>query len=136
MIDVQKLGHGHESVQGLSQVMGLVAWQEDASELVALNESVDSVSVCLDTSKNYASKFVGQSFRSADTGGTFGDGLLVDTCGIVDSEGHILDSVTMLGVVGRELGVVGVQGGRENEGQLVVSYDVGAEFSLTSLESL
>lgn len=110
VIDVQELGYGHKSVQGLSQVMGLESWQEDAGEVVALNESVDRVSVCLDTSKNDTSKFVSQSFRSADTGGTFSDGLLVDTCGIVDSEGHVLDSVTVLGVVGRELGVVRVQG--------------------------
>ena len=110
VINVQKLGDGHQTVQGLGQVMGLEAWQKDAGELVTLNESVDRVSVCLDTSKDDTSKFVGQSLRSADTSGTFCDSLFVDTCSIVDSEGHVLDSVTVLGVMSRELGVVGVQG--------------------------
>ncbi len=45
----------------------------------------------------------------ADACGTFGDGLVVDTCGIVDGEGDILNTISVLVMVSGEFGVVGVK---------------------------
>ncbi len=71
---------------------------------------MDGVAVGLDTGEHDRSMFVSDSFRGAHASGTFGDGLVVDTCGIVDSESDILDAVSVLVVVGRELRMVRVEG--------------------------
>jgi hypothetical protein len=136
MIDVEKFGDGHESIQDFMEVMSLVSWQEGPVVVVALHKSVNGVTVSPDTGDNDASIFVGKSLGGANTCGTLGDGLVVDTCSVVDSESNILDTVSMLVVVSGEFGVVRVQRRSEREHDLVVLDNMSAKLSFASLKSL
>ena len=109
VIDVKKLGDGHQAVQGLGQVMSDITWQEWAGVFVALHEGVDGVSVSFDTSEDHRAVLIRDGLWSADASGTLGDGLVVDTCGIVDGEGDILNTISVLVMVSGEFGVVRVK---------------------------
>ncbi len=109
VIDVEKLGNGNQAVQGLTQVMSGITWQEWAGVFAALHKGVDGVSVSFDTSEDHRAVLIRDCLWGTDACGTFGDGLVVDTCSIVDGEGDILNTISVLIVVSGEFGVVGVK---------------------------
>ena len=65
------------------------------------------------------------------------DSFAVDSRGIIDGKRNIFDTITVLGVVGLELGVrCGVEGSLEDVDDLVVADDVGGEVAVSGLEAL
>lgn len=136
VIDVQELGDGHETVKGLGQVMSLVAGQEGASVVHALHEGMDGVAIRLDACNDNAAVLIRERLGLADASGAPRRCLVVDTSSVVDVEGDVLHTITVLSVVSRELFMVRVQRRREHERDLVVLHDVGAKFSLASLKAL
>lgn len=136
VIDVQKFGDGHKSVKDFSHRMVLVTWKENSSEVITLDERVNSVTVGLYGSNDNSTKLVGKSLGSADTDSTTADGLVVDTCSIIDGKRDILDTITVLGVMSGELFVVGGQGGCENESEIVVTNNMGAVVTVACLQTL
>jgi len=60
----------------------------------------------------------------------------VNASSIIDSERDVLDAVTVLGMVRRELLVVDVEGRTEREADVVVFDDVRAVIALASLQTL
>jgi len=115
MIDVEEFGHGDQAVEDLSLRMVFEAWQEDAivrfgSILVyALDKRVDSVTVGLDAGDDNFTVLVLESLWLTYTRGTSLDRFMVDSGSIIDGKGDIFDTITVLGVVRRELLMVGVQ---------------------------
>jgi len=71
----------------------------------------------------------------ADRLGTLLDGAVVNGLDIINSEGNILDTVTVQGQVVREDLVVGVQGRLEDEGDSVLLDDMGADITVSGLET-
>ena len=90
-------------------MMSDITWQERAGVFVALHEGVDGVSVSFDTSEDHRAVLIRDGLWGADASGTLGDGLVVDTCGIVDGEGDILNTISVLVMVSGEFGVVRVK---------------------------
>ena len=99
MVDIKKVGHGHQAIQRLAHVMGFVARQEWAIVIDALDEGVDRVAVRLDACNNDTAVLVAESGWLANAGGAPRDSLVVDASGVVDSEGDVLDAIAVLGVV-------------------------------------
>jgi len=102
----------------------------------ALNESVDSVTVGLYGSTKDCTVVVLHFVGLTNGFSATRDGLVVDTSSIVNSESNVLHTVTVLGVVLRELLVVGLQGGLEGENNIASTDNMGAELTLTSLKTL
>ena len=55
MIDVKEIRNGYKTVEGLTLVMCSVARQEDTCVALALDETVNGITVGLDTSNNDSS---------------------------------------------------------------------------------
>ena len=100
VIDVKKLGDRHQSVKRLSLGVVLEAGEEGTGVVHALDEGVDGVTVGLNTSSDDGTVLVGEGLGGFDGSGTALDSLVVDTCGVINMEGDILDTVTVLGVMG------------------------------------
>lgn len=129
MIDVEELRHWHKAIERLREMVLSVAWQEDTSVSIALDKGVNSVTVGLDAGDDHLSLIVGESGGLLDTGGASGDSFVVDACCIINCERDVLDTVTVLCVVSGELLLVGVERRGEDEGDLVVPDNMGAELS-------
>ena len=97
---------------------------------------MNGVTVCSNTSNDHGTVLVLERLRLTHTGCTTRYGLGVDTCGVIASEGNILDAVTVLSMVCRELLVVRVEGRCEGEGELVLPHNVRAEFSFSCFQTL
>ena len=97
---------------------------------------MDRVAVGLHRGDDDCAIFVLQSLRLTNTCRTATDCLLVDSCSVIDRESDVFDTVSVLGVMRGELGVVWVQWRGENKGQLVVADNVGAELARLRLEAL
>ena len=136
MINVEEFGHWHEAVESLGEGVCVVAWHEDASVAGALDEGVDGVTVGLHGRDDDSAIFVLECGGCLHTCGSLLDGLVVDCRGVIYCKGDVLDAVTVLCVMSGELGVVGLERGSEDEGDVVVADDVGAEFTLSSLKAL
>ena len=109
MVDVEELWDGHEAVQRLRCVVRLVAGEERSGVIDTLDECVNGVAVGLDTGNDHGSVFVFEGRWLTNTSGTASHSLAVDACGVVTREGDVLDAVTVLRMVRRELLVVRVQ---------------------------
>ena len=136
VVDVEKLGNGHEAVQGLLQMVLLVAGKEGAIVVHALYEGVDCVTIGLYAGDDDRAVLVGESLGLTHAFGASGHCLVVDAGGVIDGEGDVFHAIAVLGVVRRELFMVGVEGRREREAKLVVLHDVCAELTLACLQSL
>ena len=71
---------------------------------------MDGVTVCSNTSNDHGAVLVLERLRFTDTSCTTRYGLAVDTSGVIAGEGNVLDAVTVLGMMFRELLVIRVQG--------------------------
>ena len=136
VVDIKELGDGHQAIERLRHVVSLVARQEGAIEVNALDEGVDGVAVSLYARHNNAAVLVTERGGLTHAGGTPRDSLVVDASGIIDSEGYVLDTITVLGVMCRELLMVWIQRRGECKRDIVVLNDMRAEFPLASLEAL
>ena len=142
VVDVEKFGHGNETIEHLSLWVVGEARQEGPTVgrlsvcVDTLDEGVDRVTVRLDGGDDHFAVLIFHNFGLADTCRTPTHGLLVDAGRIIHCERHILDAVTMLGVVRRELLMVRIQWRREYKGELVVAHDVRAKLSRLGLQSL
>jgi|LauGreDrversion4_2_1035121.scaffolds.fasta_scaffold1045706_1 hypothetical protein len=116
--------------------MSSKAWQEETSVVNSLDESVNSVSISLDTRDNDSPVLVLKSLRSSYSFGASFDSLLVDSSGIVDCEGHILDSVSVLLKLLGELLIARVKRRLESEDNFSISDNMGAVVSAASLKAL
>ena len=121
MVDVEELGDGENTVQGLAQRVIVVARHEHSSVAFTLHKGVDGVAVGLDAGDDDGAVVVSEGGGLLDTSGASGDSLVVDASSVVDSESDILDAVTVLGVVRSELGVVWGEWRREDVSDLVVA---------------
>ena len=112
MVDVKQIGHGHKTVESLTLGVVVVAWQENTGVAFALDERVNSVTEGLDAGNDHGALacLVGEGDGLLNAGSASGNSLVVDACGVVNSEGNVFDTITVLGVVGRERFIVGVQG--------------------------
>ena len=63
-------------------------------------------------------------------------GFVVDACGVVHCEGHILDSIAVLGMVSRELLMVWIQRSLECKDYLSIRDNVSAPLPLASIKTL
>ena len=97
---------------------------------------MDGVSVCSNTSDDHGAILVLHRLGFTDAGCTTRYGLGVNACGVIASEGHVLDAVTVLSMVSRELLVVRVEGRGKCESELVLPHNMSAEFSFSSFEAL
>jgi hypothetical protein len=136
MVHSLKLGAGHKIVHHFLKVVGLETREEGALVVDTLNEGVDSVAVSFDGSNNDGAIVVFQGFGLAHALSSTLDSLCVNTSGIINAERDILDTVTVLGVVGGELGVVGVDGALESENDIAIANNVGAPVAGSGLKSL
>ena len=135
MIDVQKLGHGDETIEHLSLWMVLEAREEGPAvgrlsvAVDALDEGVDGVTVRLDGGDDNLAVRVLHDLGLTDTCRAPTHCLLVDAGRVIHCESHIFDAVTMLSVMRRELLMVRIQWRREYKGELVVAHDMRAKLS-------
>ena len=136
MVHSLKLGAGHKIVHYFLKVVGLETREEGALVVDTLNEGVDSVAVSFDGSNNDGTIVVFQGFGLAHALSATLDCLCVNTSGIINAERDILDTVTVLGVVGGELGVVGVEGALESKNDIAIANNVGAPVAGSGLKSL
>mmetsp|Transcript_19254 Transcript_19254/g.29532 ORF Transcript_19254/g.29532 Transcript_19254/m.29532 type:complete len:368 (+) Transcript_19254:150-1253(+) len=137
MVDDLELGDGDDLGEGLGHVVSLEAGEEDSLVVHSLDEAVDGVSESLDLGDDNTTIIVLVSGGLLDGGGSSLDGLLENASGIINGESNILDSVSVLVVVGGEILVSSrVQRGSEGKDDSSLSHNVGGEFSVSSLESL
>ena len=137
MVDREQVNWGQHGVQFLLEVVGLESWEEGSLVVSSLHESVDGITVGLDRCGNHTSELVFSGLGLVDGRGSSLDALGIDSNGIVDGKRNIFDTVTVLGVVGLELGGgLGVDGSLEDVDDLVVADNVGGKVTVASLESL
>ena len=136
MVHELKSGAFENLVQGFSVVMSSVTREERTLVVNALHESVNSITVGLHGGNENFAIFVFHSDRFTHRFGSTRNSLLVNTFSIIDSESNILDTITMLGVMLRELLVFGVQGRCETEDNVASTDNMSAEFTLASLKTL
>jgi len=107
----------------------LEAREEGAIVVDSLYERVDGVSVGFDRSDNDLSVLVLESLRFFHSNCSSRYCLLINASSIIYSESNILDSISMLCVVCRELRVVRIKRRCECIDNIVVAYYMSAEFS-------
>jgi len=136
MVHGLKFGAGHKIVHHFLKVVGLESREEGALVVDTLNEGVDGIAVSFDGSNNYGAIVVFQSFGLTNALSAALDSLCINTSGIINAEGDILDTVTVLGVMGGELGVVGVEGALESKNDIAIANNVSAPVAGSSLKAL
>ena len=99
VIDIKELRDGYEAIERLRHVMSLIARQEGAIVVNALDERVDCVAVGLYARHNNAAVLVAERGGLTHAGCTPRDSLVVDASSIIDSEGYVLDTITVLGMM-------------------------------------
>ena len=97
---------------------------------------MDGVTVSSNTSDDDGTVLVLHRLGFTDASCTTRYGLGVDACGVIASEGHVFDAVTVLSMVGRELFVIRVEGRGKGESELVLPHNMRAEFSFSSFQAL
>mmetsp|Transcript_30911 Transcript_30911/g.35210 ORF Transcript_30911/g.35210 Transcript_30911/m.35210 type:complete len:224 (-) Transcript_30911:67-738(-) len=135
MIDLKQMRVSHEIVENFGLLVSLVARQEGALVAISLDESVNSVTIGLNGGNNNSAELVSQLFRSRHTLGASGNSLVVDSTSIIDSESNISDTITVSGLMSRHLSVVS-QRGFENEVDVILLNNMGADRSLTGFQTL
>ena len=136
VVDVQEVRHWHESIEDFALVMSLEARHERACVAIPLHKCVNRVAVCLHAGDDDLAVLVLQGGWLAHAHGTTLDSFVVDASCIVYCEGDILHTVSVLGVMSRELWVVWLKRRREGVRDLVVADDVRAELTVSSLQAL
>ena len=102
VVNVKELGDGDQTIESFSLRMIDKAWQEWTVvswltvRIDSLDERVDSVTVRLDRCDDHFAIGILQNFRFAHTRGAPTHCLLVDSCGVIDRESNIFDTVSML----------------------------------------
>lgn len=138
VVDLLKPDGSHNSVEGLLVVVRLVPRQEGSSVVYVLNECVGRVPVGPDGSHDNGSVLVGELAGRRDGDSAVGGRVLVDGLGVLDVEGDVLDSVSMVNkVLVHFFGTVLVVDRAETEsGSLVVPDHVAGDLSLPVFKAL
>lgn len=135
VVDEVQADNGEDVLEGVLVAGENVSGEEKTLVSVALDKGVLGVTVGGDGGHHDRAVLVLLLEGSADGLGALLDGAVVDGLDIVDSEGNILDTITVESeVVGEDL-VAGVQGRHEDEGDLVLLDNVGADITVAGLEA-
>lgn len=137
VINVAEICGWQKLVDGLLEWVLDEAWQENTIVLVPLNESVSCISISSYRGDDNNSIFIPQGGWLHDCSGSSGDGLLEDSCRIVDVEGDIFNSITVLGMMLVEFFLsIWIKRCLKNETNLTIFNDMLGEVSVASLEAL
>ena len=124
-----------EEADGAGDVVffdGLVAGEEGAGVVGAVDEGVDGVAVGGDAGGGDAAVGVGEVGGLLDAAGAAAGGFEPGLAGVVDPEGDGVDTVAVLVDVAGDLGV-GAEGGGEDEADLALLEDVAGAVALAGL---
>ena len=111
---------------------GLVAGEEGAGVVGAVDEGVDGVAVGGDAGGGDAAVGVGEFFGLLDAAGAAAGGFEPGLAGVVDPEGDGVDAVAVLVDVAGDVGV-GAEGGGEDEADFALLEDVAGAVALAGL---
>ena len=128
MVDVEEADGAGDVVFG----DGLVAGEEGASVVAAVDEGVDGVAVGGDAGGGDAAVGVGEVGRGLNAAGAAAGGFEPGLAGVVDPEGDGMDTVAVLVDVAGDLGV-GAEGGGKNEADFALLEDVAGTIPLAGL---
>ncbi|MNY22783.1 hypothetical protein D3C86_1564220 [compost metagenome] len=122
-----------EADRGAAEALaGLVAGQEDAGVVGALDEGVDGVAVGRHAGEHDAAVGVGALGGLHDAGGATRNRLVVGEAGVVDDDGDVLDAVPVrLDVLGDRM--IGGEGRGQDEADLALLEHVARAIALARL---
>jgi hypothetical protein len=135
VVDVVETDDGEDILKRVVGTGGNKTGQEETLVASALDKGVLGVTVGSNGGHPDGTVLVLLLKGSTDGLGTLLDGTVVDGVNIIDSEGYILDTITMEGEVVREDFVVGVKGGLEDKGNFILLDNMGADIAVTGLET-
>jgi len=128
VIDKFQVRNGADLIKWLSHMVWFEARKEGAIVVNALYESVDGVSIGFHRCNYNLTVLVFECLGFLHSSCSSRYCLLINASSIIYCESNILDSVAVLCVVCRELCVVRIKWRRECIDNIVVAYDMSAEF--------
>lgn len=143
VINDVELGGGKDFVEGVLKVVFLEAGEESALVVLAvdvsLDESVDGVSVGLDTGDDDRAVLIRESLGFSDRLGTSLNSEIINSLGVFDGQGNVSNTVTVLSqVLGHGFILVFIRtiGGGEGKDDIAVLHNVGSDVSFAGFETL
>jgi len=137
VVDKLEVWLWHNLIERFLEEVILESREENTFVLTPLNESMSSVSVCLHCCHYDRTVLVLHFIWFHHGSSTSLDCFLENSCGIIDGEGNILDSVAVFLVLFVPLFMTfWVQWSSESKANLTISYDMSGELSLSGFKTL
>ena len=135
MINGFKFWALYHSVKWFFVRRSLETRQEWASIVDSLDKSVNCVSISSDSGHDHRTVLVFQLFWFSDALGSLGDSVFVDSSSIINLEGNIVNSISMLLMMGSELRISWVEWRSEGICDISILDDMGASVPVTGFQT-